>query len=98
MQRQHQPETRQQAEGVSVLFEKYPAYVKLWNRSWGSMQMSEPYAQYFSRVDDSGDTLLIATEGANVGGMFNRVTGHLRLATAGDLFDVQCTPVQRMVP
>lgn len=99
VQRVGEPETRQPVSSLAASVTKHPFYVKAWSDSYGEFRLSEPYLQYFSNLDDLGDQLLIAEDGeTKVLGMFNKISGSLKLAAGNDLFEVQCREASRITP
>lgn len=99
VQRVGEPETRQPVSSLAASVTKHPLYVKAWSHSYGEFRLSEPYLQHFSNLDDLGDQILIAEQGdARVLGMFNKISGSLKLAAGSDVFDVQCGEVNRIIP
>lgn len=96
VQKVGKPETQEPVKGLAASITKWPAYVKLYNKSYGQFRLSEPYLQYFSDLDDIGDQILIGEAGAgHIIGMFNKITGGLKLSVGSDLFEVTC---RRSVP
>lgn len=99
MQRVGEPETRQPISSVAASVTKHPFYVKAWSDSYGEFRLSDPYAQHFSHLDDLGDQILITEQGeTKVSGMFNKISGDLKLAAGDDLFEVECREVDRITP
>lgn len=85
------PATLRRADPMIVRIDRYPGYSRLWSKSWGSLIMSEPYGDYFPFVQSNGDQLLISDPGEpHRLAVFNRINGHLQLATSLDIFDVTC--------
>lgn len=91
VQKVGKPETQEPVRGLAASITKWPAYVKLYNKFYGEFRLSEPYFQYFSDLDDIGDQILIGEAGGgHVIGMFNKITGSLKLNVGSDLYEVTC--------
>jgi hypothetical protein len=87
------------SEPVVIRIEKYPAYAKLYNKSYGSLVMSEPTAQYYSHIEEAGDQLLISEPGnEHVLGMFNKISGRFRLISGGQSYELSCEPTMPLTP
>lgn len=85
------PETLQPTEPVVVRITEYPAYTRLWSKSWGDVEITEPKADNFMFVQTNGaDQLLISADKGTPSGIFNRISGRLQIAAAGGIYDVTC--------
>lgn len=99
VQKVGKPETLVPIEALAASVTKHPPYVKLWSKSYGEFRLSEPYAQYYSDLDDLGDQLLIRELGSKeTSGMFNKISGRLMLHAGSDLFEVTCRDAARLTP
>ncbi|MDP1874155.1 hypothetical protein [Phenylobacterium sp.] len=93
------PETLVPVDALAASVTKHPFYVTAWSKSYGEFRLTEPYAQYYSDLDDLGDQIIISELGSkDSSGIFNKISGRLMLHAGSDLFEVSCKDVARLMP